>query len=38
MLAFVTRQLAGVSAAPPFKISAFRYQRGAETKKSEYVI
>jgi hypothetical protein len=38
MLALVTRQLAGLSPVPPFKISAFRYQRGAETKKSEYVI
>ena len=33
MLALVTRQLAGVSPVPPFKISAFRYQRGAEQKK-----
>jgi hypothetical protein len=38
MLALVTRQLAGVSPAPPFKISAFRYQRGAEIKKRKYVI
>ena len=38
MPALVTRQLAGVSRVPPFKISAFRYQRGAETKKSKYVI
>lgn len=38
MLALVTKRLAGLSPVPPFKISAFRYQRGAETKKSEYVI
>jgi len=38
MPALTTRQLAGVSGMPPFNISAFRYQRSAETKKSKYVI